>query len=224
MIAAREGAIGPAPNPANNDYLALNYYKQLVPNGEATLPGSECPTCNPTTVGPADTWSPLAMADLIEGLGGAIVSPHSQSSTQVFHLVRVMRERGTLHLIKGIIIPEGGGTLFEATGTTAEDFDHIPFLLLNGDYRPLATREINRSAIAAMNASPGRDVGPAVVLDIEDPMFQGALNGTTHMEMVGTTNLKVFDFFLEWAKDNIRNPFVEPAGRCAGKPECLRLV
>jgi hypothetical protein len=29
------GAIGPPPNPANNAYMALNYYKQLVPNFEA---------------------------------------------------------------------------------------------------------------------------------------------------------------------------------------------
>ena len=34
-IQARVGAIGPAPNPANNAYLALNYYKQVVPNFEA---------------------------------------------------------------------------------------------------------------------------------------------------------------------------------------------
>ena len=157
------------------------------------------------------------MADLIEGLGGAIVSPHSQSSTQVFHLVRVMSERGKLHLIKGIIIPEGGGTLFERGHGRGLRPHPVP--AVQRRLPPAGDTGNQPRRVAAMNASPGRDVGPAVVLDIEDPMFQGALNGTTHMEMVGTTNLKVFDFFLEWAKDNIRNPFVEPAGRCAGKPE-----
>src|SRR6266545_2007207 len=65
-VAARIGAIGPAPNPANNTYLALQTYKQLVPNAKATLPGSACTSCVPTTVGPADTWSPRALADLVE--------------------------------------------------------------------------------------------------------------------------------------------------------------
>jgi len=207
-IEARVGAIGPAPNQANDTYLALNYYKQLVPNGEATLPGSTCGTCTPTTIGPADTWSPRALAELVEGLGGAIVSPHSQSTSQVFQMVRILKEHGNLDLVKGIIIPEGGGTILAAAGLTGSDFDHIPFLLVNGDYRPLATRQVNRAAAAAMNASPTRTVGPALVLDIEDPRFGGRFNGNTHMNMLGTTNLALFDFFLDWASKNIENPFV----------------
>jgi hypothetical protein len=213
-IERRTRAIGAEPNPENNTYLALQYYKQLVPNGENTLPGSTCEVCNPTTVNPADTWSPRALADLVQGLGGAIVSPHSQSTSQVFHMVRVLKERGQLDKVKGIIIPEGGGTNLEAAGLEASDFDHIPFLLVNGDYRPLVTREINRAAVAAMNASPTRDVGPALVLDIEDPMFGGELNGQTHMNMLGTTNLKLFDFFLKWAGENIDNPMVDNSKSC----------
>ena len=215
---ARAGALGPAPNPANNTYLALNYYKQLVPNGEATLPGSVCATCVPTAVAPANTWSPLALADLVEGLGGAIVSPHSQSTSQVMHMVRILKERGKLRLVKGIIVPEGGGTSLAAAGLTGSDFDHIPFLLVNGDYRPLATRQGNRADVAQMNASPTRAVGPALALDLDDPMFGGAFNGTTHMMMLGTNHLKVFDFFLEWASKNIQNPLVQTGGgECGGK-------
>jgi hypothetical protein len=208
-IQARMGALGPPPNPANNTYLALNYYKQLVPNGEATLPSSICPTCVPQTVGPADTWSPRALAELVEGLGGAIVSPHSQSTSQVMHMVRILKEHGKLNLLKGIIVPEGAGTSLTAAGLVGSDFDNIPFLLVNGDYRPLATRIGNRAAGAQMNASPTRRVGPALVLDIEDPMFAGSLNGTTHMNMLGSTNLKLFDFFLEWASTNIKNPMAK---------------
>jgi hypothetical protein len=208
-IQARMGALGPPPNPANWTYLALNYYKQLVPNGEATLPSSICPTCVPQTVGPANTWSPRALAELVEGLGGAIVSPHSQSTSQVMHMVRILKEHGNLKLLKGIIVPEGGGTSLTAAGLTGSDFDDIPFLLVNGDYRPLATRVGNRANVAEMNASPTRRVGPALVLDIEDPMFGGALNGTTHMNMLGSTNLALFDFFLEWASTNIKNPMAK---------------
>jgi hypothetical protein len=216
-IRARMGALGLPPNPANNTYLALNYYKQLVPNGEATLPSSICPTCVPQTVGPADTWSPRALAELVEGLGGAIVSPHSQSTSQVMHMVRILKEHGHLNLVKGIIIPEGAGTSLTAAGLVGSDFDHIPFLLVNGDYRPLATRIGNRQAVAQMNASPTRDpkIGPALVLDIEDPMFAGTLNGQTHMNMLGSTNLKLFDFFLSWAGKYIRNPMASSS--CQGK-------
>jgi hypothetical protein len=204
-IAAREGAIGPAPNAANNDYLALQSYKQLVPNAEVTLPGSVCATCVPTAVGPADTWSPLALADLLEGLGGAIVSPHSQSGSQIFHMVRILKERGKLDLVKGILIPESGGTNLAATGLTGSDFDRIPFLVVNGDYRPLVTRQANYAAVAAMNASPTRAVSRATVLNVEDPQFAGRLNGTTHMNMLGTTNIAIFNVMLDWADRNIRN-------------------
>ena len=215
-IAAREGAIGPAPNPANNAYLALNYYKQLVPNFEALLPTSECPTCNPTTIAPDSTWDGLAMANLVERLGGAIVSPHSQSGIHLLHMIRILRERGKLHLVKGIIIPESaiGLTTFQQAGVTPQDFDHIPFLLMNGDYRLAGARQGNREMIAAINASPGRSVTPAKYVDLDVPAFAGRCLGTTHMNMVGTTAREVFDYALRWADQNIRNPIV--ARSCTG--------
>jgi hypothetical protein len=216
-VEAREGAIGPEPNPANNTYLALNYYKQLVPNGEATLPGSICGTCDPMELEPSNTWSPLALAELVEGLGGAIISPHSQSTIQVFHMIRILKERDKLYLVKGVIIPEGAGTDLAASGLTGSDFDTIPFLVLNGDYRPLETRQGNYEAVAAMNASPTRAVGPALALNVEDPQFEGRLDGTTHMMMLSTTSLKVFDFFLEWADENIRNPVATRRCRSPGR-------
>jgi hypothetical protein len=36
---------------------ALEYYKQLVPNSEATLPGSICNACEPKDIAPASTIS-----------------------------------------------------------------------------------------------------------------------------------------------------------------------
>ena len=213
-IAARLGAIGPAPNPANNAYLALNYYKQLVPNFEVLLPGSQCPSCNPTALASSNTWSPQAMADLVELLGGAILAPHSQSVPQVLHAVRVLKERGSLHLLKGIIIPEGV-TSFENTGTTPQDYDHVPFLLINGDYRPAGFARIgNRDFVAKLNASPTRSVGPATYVDLDDPDLRGRFLGTTHMMMVGTNASDVFNAALAWAEKNITNPMVERA--CPG--------
>ena len=118
--------------------MALNTYKWLVPNTETTLPGSFCATCTPTMVAAQDTWTPRALAELVERLGGAIVSPHSQATTEVLQMVRILKERGELNLVKGIIVPEGAGTSFAASGTSPSDYDHIPFLLANGDYRPAA--------------------------------------------------------------------------------------
>ena len=59
-VAAREGAIGPAPSGPAND-LALEYYKQLVPNSEVTLPGSFAPPASlrrshPLTPGRRRIW------------------------------------------------------------------------------------------------------------------------------------------------------------------------
>jgi hypothetical protein len=219
-LVARLGAIGPAPNPVNDTYLGLDYYKQLVPNAEVTLPTSTCATCVPTTVASVNTWGARALADLIEGLGGAILSGHSQAATPLLHTIRYLKEDDAagkcgapgacLAMLKGMVIPEGAGfnpAGLAGAGLVGSDFDKIPFLLVNGDYRPLATRIGNRAARDILNASPTRSVGPALVLDTEliGPQF----NGQTHMNMIGTTNLIMFDLLMNWASKNIKNPIVE---------------
>ena len=198
----------------------MNYYKQLVPNFEALLPTSTCNTCDPNLVASDSTWDELAMANLVEHLGGAIVSPHSQSGIHVLHMIRILRERGKLDLVKGIIIPESaiGLATFANAGITPKDFDPIPFLLMNGDYRPAAARVANREMIAAINASPTGSVGPATYVDLDDPKFGGKFLGSAH-EYVGTTSSEVFDFALKWAGDNIPNPMVQtscPGGQAVG--------
>src|SRR6266487_2136532 len=64
-IVSRDGAIAEAPAGPRN-YYALEYYKQLVPNAEVTLPGSICATCDPTEISPANTWTPKDLAELVE--------------------------------------------------------------------------------------------------------------------------------------------------------------
>ena len=70
------------------------YYKQLVPNAEVTLPGSTCAACTPQNLSPANTWTPQNLALLVERLGGAIVATHSQSGIMGHHMVRILKERG----------------------------------------------------------------------------------------------------------------------------------
>ena len=109
-IVARTGAIAEAPAGPNN-YYALEYYKQLVPNAEVTLPGSTCATCDPKEIAPANTWTPQDLALLVEKLGGAIVAhalsvgnhgashgPHSKRKGSSGHAKGLDYDRGVLLL------------------------------------------------------------------------------------------------------------------------------
>ena len=133
-------------------------------------------------------------------------------------MVRILKEHGKLNLLKGVMFPEGGTDL-GAAGLQASDFDHVPFLVVNGDYRAAAFRATNYAAVAAINASPTH-AAKAEVIDLDNPSFNGKFNGTTHMNMLGTNNLQVFDVMLNWADQYIPNPMAEtscPSGPPAGK-------
>jgi hypothetical protein len=199
-IAAREGAIGNAPA-GPNDYYALNYYKELVPNAEATLPGSTCAACDPHEIAPANTWTPLDLALLVEKLGGAVVATHSQSGIMGHHMARILKERGHLNLLKGLITIEGSCSL-PNSGLKPEDFDNIPYLALKGDYT--ATSEVCQATVDQIHARRTAGHGSARADYIKlgetgNPVFKG----TTHMMMDGSNNLEVADAIMDWADANI---------------------
>jgi hypothetical protein len=199
-IVVREGAIAAAPAGPNN-YYALDYYKQLVPNAEVTLPGSTCATCDPMTLSPANTWTPQDLALLVEKLGGAIVTTHSQSGIMGHHMVRILKERGHLDLLKGLITIEGGCSL-PNSGLKPEDFDNIPYLALKGDYT--ATSEQCQTTVDAINKRRASGLGVAKADYIKlDELGNPIFNGTTHMMMLGTNNLEVADVILKWVDDNV---------------------
>jgi hypothetical protein len=201
-VVAREGAIGPAPMGPGSDF-ALEYYKQLVPNAEATLPGSICATCEPKEIAPANTWTPMDLADLVEKLGGAVVATHSQSGIMGHHMVRILKERGHLDLVKGLITIEGSCSL-PNSGLTAEDFDNIPYLALKGDYT--ATSAVCQTTVDAINARRAAGHGTAKAEYIKlDELGNPIFKGTTHMMMLGTNNLEVADVILNWSDQNITN-------------------
>src|SRR5580765_4719451 len=187
--------------PISGDYRALDYYKQLVPNAEVTLPGSICDTCDPKEIAPANTWTPKDLADLVEKLGGAVVATHSQSGIMGHHMVRILKERGHLGLVKGLITIEGSCSL-PNSGLKAEDFDSIPYMALKGDYT--ASSQVCDTTVNAIKARRAAGQGTAkadyIKLDeLNNPIF----NGTTHMMMLGTNNLEVADVILNWAGKNI---------------------
>lgn len=194
---SRAGAIGPAPA-GSNGYYALEYYKQLVPNAEVTLPGSTCSTCDPTTLSPANTWTPQNLAMLVERLGGAVVVTHSQSGIMGHHMTRILKERGHLHLLKGLITLEGSCSL-PNSGLTAADFDDIPYLALKGDYT--ATSMLCQDTVSAINARRGAKLGTAKADYLK--LDEMGMLGVTHMMMLDKRNLDIADVILGWVNRNV---------------------
>ena len=197
-LASRTGAIGPPPNGPRAPY-ALEYYKQLVPNTEVTLPGSTCASCNPSQLSPANTWTPLNLALLVERLGGAIIATHSQSGIMGHHMVRILKERGHLDLVKGLITIEGGCSL-PNSGLTAADFDSIPYLALKGDYT--ATSAQCQETVDAINARRASKQGTAKAEYMK--LDEMGMLGVTHMMMLDRRNLEIADLMLNWVGKNVR--------------------
>jgi hypothetical protein len=210
----------------NASYLALDAYKFDLPNAEAFLPFGNCPTCTPSTTDGDDTWSPRALAELIEGLGGAIVATHSQSGIHGHHLVRILRDAGKLNLLKGLITIEGSCS-FTASGTSAADYVNFPYLAFKGDYT--ASRQECVDAVKAINAAGGK----AENIELDQPgwwqgsyagpfgdAYVGPFRGVSHMMMIEdnpapngkATNLQVMDVLLEWADKNISKPKTQACG------------
>jgi hypothetical protein len=196
-VISRSAAIGPAPA-GSNDYYALEYYKQLVPNAEVTLPNSTCSTCDPTTLSPANTWTPQNLARLVERLGGAIVVTHSQSGIMGHHMTRILKERGHLDLLKGLITLEGSCSL-PNSGLTAADFDNIPYLALKGDYT--ATSMVCQDTVNAINARRAAKLGTAKADYLK--LDEMGMLGVTHMMMLDKRNLEIADVILGWVNRSV---------------------
>lgn len=193
---------GPPPYGPAEAY-ALHYYKQLVPNAEVTLPGSICPSCVPQTIAAANTWTPFNLALLVEKIaaktGGAIVATHSQSGIMGHHMTRILKERGHLSYLKGLVTIEGSCS-FANSGLTPADFDHIPYLALKGDYTVFSAG--CQASVDAINASPTHQERADYIL-LDAPEYGGRFNGVTHMMMDGTNALEVADVMLDWGRKYI---------------------
>ena len=215
---ARVGAVGPAPNPANNAALALELYKWQVPYGDNVLPSSTCSTCTNPTVGPSEAWSGRAMAELVEGLGGAIVVGHSQGVFIIHQMARHLKERGQLSKLKGLISIEQSCDL-QRFGLAADgsDFDKIPYLAFKGDYTATDATCVNTVNILNARRAAGLRSAKADYIQLDAPSYRGKFNGTTHMMMMGTNSLAVFDEINKWASANIRNPIVTDGCERAGQ-------
>ena len=174
------------------------YYKQLLPNAEVTLPGSTCATCTPQELAPAHTWTPQGLALLVERLGGAVIATHSQSGIMGHHAVRILKERGHLNLVKGLITIEGGCSLPQS-GLTAADFDAIPYLVVKGDYANVSQQ--CQATVDAINNRRAEKQGTAKADYFK--LDEMGMPGVTHMMMLDTKNLEIADLMLDWTGKHV---------------------
>jgi hypothetical protein len=163
-----------------------------------TLPGSTCATCTPQNLSPANTWTPQNLALLVERLGGAVVATHSQSGIMGHHMVRILKERGKLDLVKGLITIEGGCSLPQS-GLTAADFDNIPYMSLKGDYT--ATNAQCQETVDAINARRAAKQGTARADYIK--LDEMGMLGVTHMMMLDTNSNQIADVMLDWTGKHV---------------------
>jgi len=175
------------------------YYKQLVPNAEVTLPGSTCASCNPQNLSPANTWTPQNLALLVERLGGAIIATHSQSGIMGHHAVRILKERGHLDLVKGLITIEGGCSLPQS-GLAAADFDNIPYLALKGDYTGISQQ--CQDTVNAINTRRADKQGSTKAEYLK--LDEMGMFGITHMMMLDKKSNEIADIMIDWVGKNIR--------------------
>jgi hypothetical protein len=208
-----------------HEYYRLNYYRQLVPNSEQTLPQGQCPSCNPVLIagggsfGPGHTWTSRDVAELVEILGrnygGAVIATHSQSGPIGHHAIRTLKEHGKLHYLKGLITVEGTSVTLEGAGLTAEDFDNIPYLVVKGDFSGTsgASQGIVDSIIARRQAGHGKaaveyiklDEPPNPAVAWPKPLSRPVMRGITHMMMLGTDeghghdSNDIMDMILKWS-------------------------
>ena len=222
----------------NASYLALDAYKFDLPDAERFLPIGECPTCNPTTLAGDDYWTPKALAELVEGIGGAIVATHSQSGIHGHHLARILKEHGNLDLLKGLITFEGVSCSLTEAGITAEDFadNGIPYMVLASAQSGFIGNTCQATANAIADAG-----GVSEIIDLAEPGwwqgdyvgpfgddYVGPFAGVTHMAMIEdnpapdgkATNLQVMDAIMEWVNGNVTRPKPQTCGNFnAGPPD-----
>ena len=168
------GHVNPA-FPLNDRYLAMEAFKFVVPNAESTLPGEFCQGCTIQNLPSTQVWTPKALAELVAGLGGAVIATHSQSGIMGHQAARYLKQNGKLHLLKGLMTIEGSCDLAQAALTPADFVSNkIPYLAFKGDYSdrgdpasgptPSAepqltpsTRRVERQSISSwISRAPGR--------------------------------------------------------------------
>ena len=114
------------------------------------------------------------------------------------HMVRILKERGSLGLVKGLITIEGGCSL-PASGLTAADFDRIRYLVVKGDYANVSTGCQGNVDEFTKRRAAKQGTAAAEYLKLDE---RGML-GATHMMMLDAKNLEIANLLLEWTAKHV---------------------
>ena len=156
---------------------------------------------------------PRALAELVDGLGGASCRRTRSGAAGAAHRAHPEGAWQAGPVEGRASFPRAAGTTSRPPGSYGSDFDNIPFLMVNGDYRPLTTRRGELRGGGRDEREPDTRGGarrPTSTLETLGPRSSA---GQTHMNMLGTNNLELFDYFLAWSNKNIDNP--KHKGGCA---------
>jgi len=156
------------------------YFAQLVPNSEATLPN-------------ANAIQTEALAALVDKIGPSIVMVHSMSGTQGIG-VSVARPA----LVKALVTVEPL-TCAASDPDVAKTFDHIALLAVWGDFKDaFIDRGLAQCGnLVARSVAAG---GKAKLLHLPEEGFAG----NSHMLMMDRNNLKIADRIIGWLRDNVQ--------------------
>lgn len=172
-----------------------SFYKQVIPDLNATLSDAASPDCNGGTCTPiepdAPYNSPDNLARLSNQLDGAILVGHSQSSS--FPTRAALR--GAAKTVKGIIQLETG-CFTNLTADHIKILKKIPILIMVGDNytvpQPTPACVTMRDQINGAGGDMTFISLPAI-----------GIKGNSHMFMQDTNNLQVADVIIDWIKQHV---------------------
>jgi len=184
----------------------LSFYNQVIPDVNATLSlatSINCVDgpCIPSTPS-APFNSPIAMGQLANQLGGAILVGHSESSA---YPTMAALQPGS-NSIKGIIQIETG-CFANLTPADINVLKNIPILIVEGDYTPPTTPA---SCVTEMNQinGAGGDMSfarlPSLTPNSLYPGSPGPIFGNEHMMMLDNNNLQVADILIGWINHHVK--------------------
>lgn len=172
------------------------FYKQVIPDLNATLSDAASPDCNGGACTPlapdAPYNSPDNLARLANQLDGAILVGHSQSSS--FPTRAALR--GAAENVKGIIQLETG-CFTNLTAEHVKILRKIPILIMVGDNYAFPQPTESCVTMRKQINDAGGDMTFIALPQI-------GIKGNSHMFMQDNNNLEVADVIIKWIKDHVK--------------------
>jgi hypothetical protein len=185
---------------------SLTFYNQVIPDLNATLSLATSINCVDGPCIPpipsAPFNSPIAMGQLANQLGGAILVGHSESSS---YPTMAALQPGS-NSIKGIIQIETG-CFSNLTAADINVLKNIPILIVEGDYTASQTPS---SCVTEMNQinGAGGDMSfarlPSLTPNSLYPGSPGPIYGNDHMMMLDNNNLQIADILIGWINQHVK--------------------